>query len=307
MFELDAGAHLCPVCDCIGDRKFRKNEIWIRACPSCGHQFAELELGIDDVSEIYDGQYFQGDGIGYLDYLAESDLLRRQGQQYGKLLENYCWPGTVLDVGTAVGFILHGVTDYGWEGRGIEPNDRIAKLGRDKLRLSITPDTLETFPKDKCYDLVMMIQALSHFYDLEAALDVASQITRPGGLWLIETWNRNSCIARLYGKRWRAYTPPATQHWFSPQSLREIAAAYGFEEVGRGSVNRWISAPYLRSLLRYFGASWCMPLCFPLEKLLSIIPRGWIIPYPVTDRFWAIYQKTDPTLEEDESILDRQE
>ncbi|MEO0373770.1 MAG: methyltransferase domain-containing protein [Cyanobacteria bacterium P01_A01_bin.17] len=292
MFELDASipaAKQCPICGQIGDRKFRKNHIWIRDCANCNHRFTELELGIDEVGQIYDGQYFQGDGLGYLDYLAEANLLRKKGQFYGKLLEGYCWPGTALDVGAAAGFILHGLMDYDWQSRGIEPNARIGRLGREKLRLNITPDTLETFPKSECYDLVMMIQVLSHFYDLEAALEVADRVTRPGGLWLIETWNRNSWTARLRGKRWRAYQPPTTQNWFSPCSLREIAEAYDFEEVGRGNATRWVNAPYLRSLLRYHCGLWS----YPLDKLLAIIPDSWTMPWPVTDRFWAIYQKAE--------------
>jgi SAM-dependent methyltransferase len=294
MFELDTSvlsAKLCPICGQMGDRKFRKHQIWILDCPNCNHRFAELELSIDEIAQIYDGRYFQGDGLGYLDYLAEANLLRQQGQCYAKQLEGYCWPGTVLDVGTAAGFILRGLMDCDWQGRGIEPNERIAKVGRQKLRLNITPVTLETFPKSECYDLVMMIQVLSHFYDLNAALEVASDVTCPGGLWLIETWNRNSWPARLSGKRWRAYQPPATQHWFSPRSLRKVAQAYGFEEVGQGGVTRWVNGPYLRSLLRYHGGFWS----YLLNKLLAVIPNTWTMPWPVTDRFWAIYQKVEPS------------
>lgn len=298
-FELtpsDPAAKLCPICGGTSDRKFRKNGIWIRDCVSCQHRFAELALGIDEVSKIYDGQYFQGDGLGYLDYLAEANLIRQRGLRYGKILEGYCWPGTVLDVGAAAGFILHGLTDCGWEGRGIEPNERIVKFGRRMLRLNLTPDTLEAFPKGERYDLVMMIQVLSHFYDLKAALDVANRVTQPGGLWLIETWNRNSLAARLYGKRWRAYTPPASQHWFSPRSLQQLAREYGFEQVGRGTVTRWLNAPYLRSLLRYSAPAWCLPL----DKLLGLLPGQWIIPWTVRDRFWAIYQKADTANERQE-------
>lgn len=292
MFELGSSGPstaICPVCGKSGERRFRKNHIWIRDCPNCKHRFAELEIGIDEVGQIYDGEYFQGDGLGYLDYLSEANLLRNKGHWYGRLLERYCWPGTVLDVGAAAGFILHGLIDYDWQVRGIEPNERIARVGRYKLRLNITPDTLETLPQGDSYDLVMMVQVLSHFYDLKSALEVANRVTRPGGLWLIETWNRDSWPARLFGKRWRAYQPPATQHWFSPQSLRNIAEAYDFEEVGRGSSKRWVSGPYLRSLVRYYGGFWA----FPLDKLLAIIPNTWSWSWPVTDRFWVLYQKVD--------------
>ncbi|MGF1603948.1 MAG: methyltransferase domain-containing protein [Thermosynechococcaceae cyanobacterium] len=289
-FELDiipATAKLCPVCGETGDRKFRKNYIWILDCPSCGHRFAEIELGIDDVHKIYDGQYFQGDGIGYLDYLSEANLLRRKGQYYAKQLEQYSWPGSVLDVGAAAGFVLHGLMEAGWQGRGIEPNERIANFGCDQLHLHITPDTLETFLGDETYDLVMMVNVLSHIYDLQAALEVAERVTKPGGLWLIETWNRQSWTARLRGEQWRAYCPPAEKHWFTPQLLKEITEAYGLEEVKRGRVIQWINIAALRSMLRYQSPAWC----FPLYKLLGLLPSSWSLPYSVNDRFWALYQK----------------
>jgi SAM-dependent methyltransferase len=289
-FELDiipATAKLCPVCGETGDRRFRQHYIWILDCPNCGHRFAEIELGIDDVHQIYDGQYFQGEGIGYLDYLSDANLLRRKGQFYGKQLERHTWPGTVLDVGAAAGFVLRGLIEAGWQGRGIEPNERIAKFGCEQLRLQITPDTLETFLGDERYDLVMMIQVLSHIYDLQAALEVAERVTKPGGLWLIETWNSRSWAARLRGEKWRAYQPPAEKHWFSPQLLREIAEAYGFEEIHRGRVTQWINIAALRSLLRYSAPTWC----FPLYKLLGLFPNSWNVSYPVHDRFWALYRK----------------
>ena len=57
----------------------------------------------------------------------------------------------------------------------------------------------------RTYDLVTMIQVLPHFYDLHQALQSAADVTKPQGYWLIETWNRDSMSAKLFGSEWHEY------------------------------------------------------------------------------------------------------
>lgn len=285
----------CLICGGTSQFLFDKYDYSIRGCGSCGHRFLDLSTGAGHVQQVYDDSYFQGGGAGYPDYLAEGRLLRRHGRRYAKLLRRYMAPGRMLDVGAAAGFILQGFADDGWQGEGTEPNAAMAEYGRSQLHLQLHTGPLEQLPQSPSYrpgsyDLVTMIQVVAHFYELRRAFEVAAQATKPGGFWLIETWNRDSWTARLLGANWHEYSPPSVLHWFSPQDLAQLARQYGFEAIAQGHPQKRINGAHAKSLLRYKleERAWSRPLA----SLLQLVPDQLEIPYPAEDLFWGLYQKT---------------
>src|SRR5262249_23515850 len=153
----------------------------IRACPTCGHQFAELPDVAGHVERVYGDDYFRGGGAGYPDYLAEARLLRASGRWYARLLRRFVPPGRLLDIGCDAGFVLRGLTDGGWDGEGVEPNAAMAEFARSRLGLRVTTGGLESFPADRPFDVVCLIQVVAHFVDLRSALSRTSELTKPGG------------------------------------------------------------------------------------------------------------------------------
>ncbi|MEI6332161.1 MAG: class I SAM-dependent methyltransferase [Pseudanabaena sp. ELA645] len=140
------------------------------------------------------------------------------------------------------------------------------------------------------YDLISMIQVISHFFDLQKALTTAAAMTNPNGYWLIETWNRESWTAKISGQNWHEYSPPSVLHWFSPQDLEQLAAQFGFHKIASGRPEKWINGAHVKSLLRYkLGRS---PFGKLLSKMLGIIPDQLLIPYPAEDLFWILFQKS---------------
>jgi len=238
---------------------------------------------------VYGDDYFKGGGAGYPNYLAESKLLRNHGRRYGKIMQRYCQPGRVLDVGSAAGFILQGLTDCGWQGEGIEPNDTMAAHARQQLGLAVKTGTLEQLSFEHTYDLITFVQVLPHFFDLRRALTVAASLTAPNGYWLIETWNRRSLTARISGQGWHEYSPPSVLHWFSPTEVSTLGRELGFRTVAQGRPQKWINAAHAKSLLRYKlqespASRWLIPV-------LNLVPDGLNIPYPAEDLFWILLKK----------------
>lgn len=279
----------CPICRQASRRLFCKNTYWIRACKVCNHRFAEIEVSSTHTKQVYSDQYFQEGGAGYQNYLSEAKLLRQHGRRYGQILSRYTQPGTVLDVGAAAGFILKGLVDCGWQGKGLEPNCRMAGYARTQLGLRIETGTLEEFNKEEYYDLISMVQVVAHFFDLQQALQIANRLTKPGGFWLIETWNRHSLMARVLGKYWHEYSPPSVLHWFSPSGIGQIAAQYGFTEIARGRPAKWLNGIHAKSLLRYNLRG--IPGKKLAYKMLNLIPDELVIPYPAEDLFWILLCK----------------
>lgn len=280
---------LCYICSAAAARLFEKHDYWICECSGCYHRFCELQPDVSHVKLVYNDSYFLEGGAGYSDYFGEAKLLIKHGERYGRLLSRYMQPGRVLDVGAAAGFILKGLHNTGWTGMGIEPNARMADYGRSALGVNVQTGTLEQFSADEQFDLVSMIQVVAHFYDVRQAFQRAAAVTKPGGYWLIETWDKDSFVARALGPGWHEYSPPSVLHWFTPATLRTFVAQYGFTEVARGKPSKWLNGAHVKSLVTYKVAG--SALQAPTTALLRLLPDGLPIPYPSFDLFWALYRK----------------
>ncbi len=280
---------LCPICQQTSEGVFIAHGYGIRDCGSCGHRFADLATAPTHTQQVYGDQYFQGGGAGYPDYLGEARILRDHGRWYAKRIATHLKPGTMLDVGAAAGFVLQGFTDHGWQGDGIEPNPKMAEYAREELKLAVQAGALESLQANKAYDLVSMIQVIAHFADLRQALQVAADATKPSGYWLIETWNKDSFAARLFGQNWHEYSPPSVLHWFSPTTLNTLAAQFGFHEIAHGRPSKWINGGHVKSLVQYKLQG--LPLGRQAGKLLNLLPEYLPLPYLADDLFWMLLQK----------------
>lgn len=278
----------CPICQSSTNRVFQKYGYWICECVNCRHRCVEMTPSPEHISEIYQDEYFKGGAAGYPDYLGEEKILLEHGERYGALLKQYTTPGIMLDVGAAAGFLLKGFLESGWQGIGLDPNSSMTSYGRDNLGLHMETGGLENFSSNQQFDLVSMIQVIAHFSDIRQALHKAADITRDNGFWLIESWNRESWVARILGQHWHEYSPPSVLHWFSPSGLNRLVSQYGFSEVARGRPIKSINGAHVKSLLGYklqdTSLGW-------LQGGLRIIPDQMVIPYPTFDLFWMLFQK----------------
>ena len=274
---------LCPLCQSESKFVFEAKGFAVRDCVKCAHRFAGIAADENHVSAVYDDLYFSGGGAGYSDYLADGEMLKRRGHKYAKKLAKFsATKGKMLDVGAAAGFILQGFIDEGWKGIGLEPNAEIAKTGREKFALDIWQGSLESFETDEKFDLISMIQVAAHFYAPREAFQKAFDLLGDNGFLLVETWNRESISAKLFGKNWHEYSPPSVLQWFSEKGLTEFLRGIGFEKIAGGRPSKKISGAHAKSLLKYrLGENF----------LLKLIPDKLQFPYPSEDLFWAIYRK----------------
>ena len=275
----------CPLCQSNSKFALEVKGFKLLDCKVCKHRFAALETNENHADTTYDDSYFNDGGAGYSNYSFEAESLRERGRMYARKIKKFTnKEGSVLDVGAAAGFILQGFIDEGWGGSGIEPNKKIAKIGREEFGLHIEQGTLENFKTDEKYDLISMVQVVAHFWDQQKAFENATDILNDNGLLLIETWNRESLTAKLFGKNWHEYSPPSVLHWFSLNGLTEFLKTLGFELIAKGRPRKNISGKHVKSLLEYrIGKNY----------FLDLIPDRINIPYPSEDLFWALYRKTD--------------
>jgi SAM-dependent methyltransferase len=291
---LTMAEHLCPVCGGSSRRIFAVRGYPIRACERCSHRYADLAPDGDHPRTVYGDAYFQDGGAGYPRYLDQASIITASGRHYARLVAREMPPERVLDVGAAAGFVLKAFVDAGWKGSGVEPNDSMAGHARDALGLDVRTGSLEELETADPVDLVTMIQVLPHLWDLRRGLTAAADATKPGGYWLIETWDRSSLTARVFGKRWHEYSPPSVLHWFDRDGVVQLASQFGFREVRHGRRLKWISRAHAASILRHtFADGPPGRATRVIGALERVLPSR--MPYPSEDLFWILLRKDRDT------------
>lgn len=280
----------CPVCDSSDTKiKFLKNGYKIVWCHACSHLFTDFEPTDDDVNQIYSDDYFFNGGAGYEDYTLEKDMLIKRGSYYAQKIKEYIPGGKLLDIGAAAGFILKGFENNGWQGMGIEPNQRMVEYGKNIVGVNLKKGTIETVELEGGFDLVVLIQVVAHIYDLQKALKKIYRLLKPGGCVLIETWNKDSLTARIFGKNWHEYSPPGTLNYFSKKTLNKLMSDNKFSNIAHGTPKKKIHSAHAKSLIKHKllesrKLSW-------MAGLTSLIPGNLILPYPSEDLFWSLYKR----------------
>ncbi len=134
-----------------------------------------------------------------------------------------------------------------------------------------------------------MLQVLSHFVQPAKAVRTAAAALRSGGLLVIETWDRQSRTARLFGRFWHEYSPPSVPHWFTRGEVRALCARSGFMRVAGGRPRRRIALPHAVSLL---GHALGVPGAgLAAARFLARLRFAPAIPYPGDDLFYEVFSR----------------
>ncbi|MBC8343983.1 MAG: class I SAM-dependent methyltransferase [Bacteroidetes bacterium] len=279
------------ICDCqSGIKRFTKNSFSIYDCQICKHRFAKVDKDLHQhISETYNDLYFYGGNDGYPDYLLDKEILINRGKYYSKILNKLINTGKVLDIGSASGFVLKGFTEMDWDGVGVEPNKSMAEYGRSELNLNIHNTSFEEFESEEKFDLIIMIQVIGHFYDLHKVLNKSHQLLKDDGLILVESWDRDSRVARLFGESWHEYSPPSVLHWFSIKSIQSVFEQHGLKAIKFGRPLKNLSIKHASSLLE--GKSKSRLLKNLYNILGNSILGKFTFLYAPLDLFWMIFNK----------------
>jgi SAM-dependent methyltransferase len=280
----------CPLCKNSNTvDKYEINSYIILDCPACGHRFTGLTLDKENIKEIYSDNYFFKGKDGYPDYTLERDMLIERGEKYAEITSRFMKPGKLLDVGAAAGFIMKGFENKGWQVIGVEPNSSMAGYGKDNLGLDIRVGTIEESGLNVMVDLGLLIQVIAHLYDLNRSMESINRIVKNEGYLLIETWDKDSYMARLFGRRWHEYSPPTTLNYFSRKTMDFLLSSYGFRKIAGGRPGKKLHSRHARSLLRHkLESSGSLRWLAGIERVL---PGKNIFPIPSEDLFWALYRK----------------
>jgi 2-polyprenyl-6-hydroxyphenyl methylase/3-demethylubiquinone-9 3-methyltransferase len=146
---------------------------------------------------------------------------------------------TVLDIGCAAGLLCEPLTRLGAKVTGIDAaaeNIEVARHHATDMRLAI--DYRHAAPEDligggETFDVVLALEVVEHVADVQAFMDAAASLVKPGGILIASTLNRTpksfalAIVAAEYLLRW---VPAGTHDWrkfLKPSELARTLRATG--------------------------------------------------------------------------------
>lgn len=189
----------------------------------------------------------------------------------------------VLDVGCGNGYILSHFAQYGAHTTGIDLTARGVGLSSRRFQLErlqgdFVQGNAEELPfETDCFDLVLSMGVLHHTPNTQRAVQEIYRVLRPGGLFLIMLYHKNSIVYRFYfplRKLYRGLT------------MQEMVNEIDGKDNPLGKV---YSKAEMRQLLRGFLSVSMITGCLQ-ESHFVVKALGRMVPRPIYDwlsRHWG--------------------
>jgi SAM-dependent methyltransferase len=137
----------------------------------------------------------------------------------------------LLDIGCGQGDFIHEASISSWKAFGIEFSPAAVSLcqrrGLQVVQGSTGP-SLSSTTQCRTFDVVTAFEVLEHLRDPGDLLNDASMLLDSGGLLYLTTPNFNAFLRHLERDRFSPVSYPDHLCFFTPASLRILAARHGF-------------------------------------------------------------------------------
>ena len=150
----------------------------------------------------------------------------------------------IIDVGCGAGIVTEPLSRFGAQITGIDATERNVEIATHHAALThapvryrhILPEELVA-EEETAFDIVMSLEVVEHVADLSAFLGALADLTKPGGLLVIGTLNRNirSWLKAILGAEYiLGWLPRGTHDWqkfVRPGELDRALIPKGFRMV----------------------------------------------------------------------------
>jgi 2-polyprenyl-3-methyl-5-hydroxy-6-metoxy-1,4-benzoquinol methylase len=146
--------------------------------------------------------------IGYLVFMI-IPAFRHKLDRFGRnlILKNFNKKGKLLDLGCGAGEFLNVATMMGWDTYGCDFDPVVVKKCRDD-GFDVRLGGLEAFSTGETFDVITMNQVIEHVANPQKIIkDCYQALNSEGYLW-IGTPNPNAAGARFFGAAWVGLHPP---------------------------------------------------------------------------------------------------
>lgn len=253
----------------------------IMKCCSSGLVFLKDPLSDVELEKFYSLPYFEGDQKrkGYTSYSNDEPVIRSNCRHLvnllgSDLLANNADPSklALLDYGCAYGYFLDEARSLFGQVRGVEINDEVARVGRERFGLAIDsgPESIAKIESNSM-DVVTMWDVIEHLRMPRSTLMHCARILKTNGRIYLSTGDIDSLLARLSGKYWRLLNPPQHICYFSSSTITSLLYECGFNVTEVRYLGKRVSLDFMLFIVRYligaksfmcpFHMDWLMRRC----------------------------------------------
>lgn len=195
-------------------------------CEGCGLLFNWPRLPDDALRSLYDGNYyfFQRQPAG--EFQRASDIYRRTVA----LVSDQLTEKSVLEIGSAKGYLLAIMKRLGWNTQGIELASSAATYAQSKFKVNSFCGTLQEYVESgylQVFPLVLAIDLLEHVPDPAVFVSCLRRVVADDGFLIIDTPNGGSANISVLGSGWKGFNPFHI-FIFSATNLTMLLEKHGF-------------------------------------------------------------------------------
>lgn len=193
----------------------------LRRCFNCGLVF-ECRTPSDQELTAHYGQY----SYGRLKPCPPAT--RASYRQVLQSLEPWRGKGRLLDLGCGQGDFLVEAAAAHWQATGMEFSEAAVSLCRQRGLEVIQGASAAHALSDRRFDVVTAFEVLEHLRSPGDLLSDAATLLERGGLMYLTTPNFNALLRHLERNSFAPISYPDHLCFFTPASLRQLAARHGF-------------------------------------------------------------------------------
>ncbi|MBI3335000.1 MAG: methyltransferase domain-containing protein [Candidatus Portnoybacteria bacterium] len=252
----------------VKDWRLGTKGVWkFSQCPRCRLAWLNPQPIKEDIPKLYPPAYYTHTGEGVpskIDTVRQyrlSTLLHVVPLVRDILLRPIMFiektaKGVHLDIGCGNGWLLQKTEALGWEGIGIEPDEKAAKAARDRGIAVIDKPIEDAGIADSSIDLITMRHVIEHAFDPLALLQECRRVLKPGGTLILVTPNIESLGHKVFKKYWRDLDTPRHLYLFSSLALKNLAEKGGLtvqvlRTLTPAAYNMWMTSAHIKKRKAY--------------------------------------------------------
>jgi glycosyltransferase involved in cell wall biosynthesis/2-polyprenyl-3-methyl-5-hydroxy-6-metoxy-1,4-benzoquinol methylase len=239
-------------------------------CSDCGLVFLNPQPSDEELSRIYDENYFLGSNSD-LGRQAASELKRATAKLYLSKIRQYRGPGggRLLEIGCGDGDFLSVAEEEGWAITGVEYSSTACETVRKRLKKAeiICGELPQAQLADQRFDLCVISDVVEHVRSPLVFLQEIHRLLKPGGVLFIATPSMGSWSARFMKQRWMEFK---AEHltYFDPETLQTALFKSGYHEVVVESGWKILSFDYVKKHFDRYPVPWVTPAFKIAARLL---------------------------------------
>lgn len=217
----------CPLCSGAPSAYFATEHSHdLLRCGDCQTVFVHPQPGPEELRALYEERSrAAGESDYYRSYLRQERGLREHARDLLEMLGAPRGGARLLEVGCGAGFFLDEARKAGWKTRGIELNRVYARHAREELGIEVTGEDFEEVEVEGApFDVVCMLDLLSHLRDPLRSLARVRELLVPGGCFFLQAGNKAENELKPDDEDWET---PAHLFHFTARTLRGLLEQEG--------------------------------------------------------------------------------